>query len=159
MLARVARPRPPATGKRISVEPQAWPPRADACAMAGAMAEAVAGLREAGASPAAGAVARGAAAWAGLFLALRWGPFRARSAAFSNRVVSLLHAAVVLAIAAPAIRWAHPFAHYGHPATPQEARLCCSILGRLGPRLRSDSGATTSCSVRTWQDCDLRARR
>ena len=62
--------------------------------------------------------------WAALFLAVRY-VYPNRSADFSNRVVSLVHAAVVIPLAVYTLRGRQPLLEFGQPTRAEEVRLCC----------------------------------
>ena len=70
-------------------------------------------------------------AWSSLFLILRFVVFRTKSPAFSNVVVSQVHAAVALWLAAHIVDWRHPFDRIGDRTSDAEVRLipawrCCA---------------------------------
>jgi hypothetical protein len=62
------------------------------------------------------------AAWAALYLGLRYTVLRHRSAAFANRVVSLLHAAVSIPLCVLALRGRRPLSEFGQATRPEEVR-------------------------------------
>lgn len=67
-------------------------------------------------------------AWTGLFLLLRYVLCKARSALFSNRLVSFLHAFVAIYFTFVALDLRHPFKDYGTRSKPLEVGQSASSL-------------------------------
>ena len=72
------------------------------------------------------------AAWAALYLGTRHTVLRHRSAAFANRVVSLLHAAVSIPLCVLALRGRRPLSEFGQATRPEEVRRPRPEAGRAG---------------------------
>ncbi|XP_024520732.1 transmembrane protein 136 [Selaginella moellendorffii] len=68
-------------------------------------------------------LAVGVALWSSLFTAVRFILFPSRSHDFSNRIVSLVHAFVALALCTLSLHdWRHPFQPLASPASPAQVR-------------------------------------
>lgn len=67
---------------------------------------------------------------------------RKRSAIYTNRVVSLVHAVVALFLAPTALNWRHPFSQFGQTTTEQQVKHQAYGLPQNLPVL--------SCMQMTW---------
>lgn len=63
------------------------------------------------------------AAWATLFIILRFFIFKRLSATFSNVAVSCIHALTALSLCSLAIDWEHPLSGYGGSTTPAQLKM------------------------------------
>lgn len=62
------------------------------------------------------------ALWFTLYLFCQRSICRQRSAIYTNRVVSLVHAVLALFLAPTALNWQHPFSGFGQATTEQEVQ-------------------------------------
>ena len=68
------------------------------------------------------------AAWSAAYLVVRHTACRRLSADFANRVISIAHALVALAMAAAAIDARHPFSRIGQASSHAEASGLLSVM-------------------------------